>query len=115
MAWSEITRRHYARRTARYASDMTDREWSLVEPFLPMPRRLGRPRSTDLREVVNALLYIAMTGCQWRMLPKDFRPVRPSSAISMNGGRWDFGAASIIIWSWRPGNWKDERQVRRLV
>ena len=74
MAWSEITRRHYARRTARYASDMTDREWALVEPFLPMPRRLGRPRTTDLREVVNALLYIATTGCQWRMLPKDFPP-----------------------------------------
>ena len=74
MAWSEITRRHYARRTARYESDMTDREWALVEPFLPMPRRLGRPRTTDLREVVNALLYIATTGCQWRMLPKDFPP-----------------------------------------
>ena len=74
MAWTKITRRHYARRTARYASDMTDREWALVEPFLPMPRRLGRPRTTDLREVVNALLYIATTGCQWRMLPKDFPP-----------------------------------------
>ena len=74
MAWTEITRRQYARRTARYASDMTDREWGLVRPFLPMPRRLGRPRTTDLREVVNALLYIATTGCQWRMLPKDFPP-----------------------------------------
>ncbi len=71
MAWSEITRRHYARRTGRYASDMTDREWALVEPFLPGHRRLGRPRSTNLREVVNALLYIATTGCQWRMLRCD--------------------------------------------
>jgi hypothetical protein len=62
------------RRTARYASDMTDREWALVQPFLPFPRRLVRPRTTDLREVVNALLYIATTGCQWRMLPKDFPP-----------------------------------------
>ena len=74
MVWTEITRRQYARRTARYASDMTDREWALVEPFLPMPRRLGRPRTTDLREVVNALLYIATTGCQWRMLSKDLPP-----------------------------------------
>ncbi len=71
MAWTEITRRHYARRTARYAGDMTDREWALVESFLPMPRRLGGPRTTDLREVVNALLYIATTGYQWRMQPKD--------------------------------------------
>lgn len=74
MAWTKVTRRQYPRRTARYASDMTDREWLLMEPFLPMPRRLGRPRITDLREVVNALLYIAMTGCQCRMLPKDFPP-----------------------------------------
>ncbi len=41
---------------------------------MPMPRRLGRPRKTELREVLNALLYIASTGCQWRMLPKDFPP-----------------------------------------
>ena len=74
MVWTEITRRQYARRTARYASDMTDRERALVEPFLPKPRRLGRPWTTDLREVVNALLYIATTGCQWWMLPKDFPP-----------------------------------------
>lgn len=74
MAWTETTRRQYARRAARYASDMTDREWRIVEPLLPAPRRLGRPRTTVLREVMNALLYIASTGCQWRMLPKDFPP-----------------------------------------
>jgi len=62
MVWTEITHRQDARRTARYASDMTDREWGLVRPFLPMPRRLGRPRTTDLREVVNALLYIHFAG-----------------------------------------------------
>jgi transposase len=54
---------------------MTEREWVLIEPFMPPPNRLGRPRTTDLREVMNALLYIASTGCQWRMLPKDFPPV----------------------------------------
>jgi transposase len=74
MAWTDFTRRQYGRRPLRYASDMTDREWSLIEPFMPPPRRLGRPRRTLLREVVNALLYIASTGCQWRMLPKDFPP-----------------------------------------
>jgi transposase len=47
---------------------------SLIAPFMPRPRRLGRPRKTELREVLNALLYIASTGCQWRMLPKDFPP-----------------------------------------
>lgn len=74
MAWTETTRRNYGRRTSRYASDVTDREWEFVAAFMPAPRRLGRPRKTDLREVVNALLYIASTGCQWRMLPKDSPP-----------------------------------------
>lgn len=74
MAWTETTRRNYVRRTSGYASDVTDREWDFVAPFMPAPRRLGRPRKTDLRDVLNALLYIASTGCQWRMLPKDFRP-----------------------------------------
>jgi transposase len=74
MGWTDFTRRQYGRRTGRYASDLTDREWSLIAPFMPTPRRLGRPRKTELREVLNALLYIASTGCQWRMLPKDFPP-----------------------------------------
>lgn len=74
MAWTETTRREYARVSRRYASDLSDREWRLIEAFLPLPRRLGRPRETDLREVMNAILYIASTGCQWRMLPKDFPP-----------------------------------------
>jgi transposase len=74
MAGTETTRRNYVRRTSRYASDVTDREWEFNAPFMPAPRRLRRPRKTDLREIVNALLYIASTGCQWRMLPKDFPP-----------------------------------------
>ncbi|RVE88333.1 IS5 family transposase [Sinorhizobium meliloti] len=74
MAWTETTRRNYVRRTSGYASDVTDRDWDFVAPFMPAPRRLGRPRKTDLRDVLNALLYIASTGCQWRMLPKDFPP-----------------------------------------
>lgn len=75
MPWTEAARREYRRESLRYASDLADREWTLLEPFMPKPKRLGRPRTTDLREVVNALLYIASTGCQWRMLPKDFPPV----------------------------------------
>ena len=74
MAWTETTRKIYARKASRYASDLTDREWELIAIHLPLPRRLGRPRKADLREVMNAILYIASTGCQWRMLPKDFPP-----------------------------------------
>ena len=58
----------------RYASEVTDEEWALVEGFLPRPRKLGRPRTTEMREVVNALLYMLTTGCQWRLLPKEFPP-----------------------------------------
>ena len=72
MAWTETARRQYVRKTTRYASDLTDREGDLIAQFLPKTRRLGRPRRTCLREVVNAIFYIASTGCQWRMLPKDF-------------------------------------------
>ncbi len=74
MPWTEITRRDYRRDGLRYASDLTDAEWSLLEPYMPLAGRLGRPRTTDLRQVVDALLYMASTGCQWRMLPKDFPP-----------------------------------------
>lgn len=74
MSWTDIARATYARDGKRYASDMTDAEWSMIEGLLPPQRRAGRPRKTDLRQVVNALLYIASTGCQWRMLPGDFPP-----------------------------------------
>jgi transposase len=74
MAWTETTRKIYARKGSRYASDVTDSEWELIAGHLPLPRRLGRPRTADLREVMNAILYIASTGCPWRMLPKDFPP-----------------------------------------
>lgn len=54
---------------------MTDEEWALVAPFIPPSKSGGRPRPTDMREVLNAILYIAGGGCQWRMLPRDFPPV----------------------------------------
>src|ERR1700758_5566786 len=63
--WSEITRQKYEREGQRYASDLTDAEWALIEPHMPAVKRLGRPRVTELRSVVNAILYIARTGCQW--------------------------------------------------
>ena len=74
MVWTEITRRQYRREGLRYESDTMDAEWFVMEPLLPPPSALGRPRETDMRAVVNAILYIASTGCQWRQLPKDFPP-----------------------------------------
>ena len=72
--WTEITRQKYGREGRRYASDVTDAEWALVEPHMPAAKPLGRPRETEMRAVLDAILYIARTGCQWRMLPKDFPP-----------------------------------------
>jgi len=61
-------------RTHHYPSDLTDEQWPLIEPHLPAARPGGRPRSTDLRAVLDAILYILRTGCQWRYLPADFPP-----------------------------------------
>ena len=72
--WTKITRPKYERAGQRYASDLTDAEWGLIEPYMPAVKPLGRPRETDLRAVLDGILYIARTGCQWRMLPKDFPP-----------------------------------------
>lgn len=74
MAWTETTRAHYRRDGLRYASDMTDAEWALLRRLLPPPSRWGRPRTTDLRRVVEGILYILSTGCQWRALPREFPP-----------------------------------------
>jgi transposase len=74
MAWTETTRRYYRRDGFRYASDLTDAEWALIEPLMPPPMTTGRPRKTKLRDVVEAILYMASTGCQWRAIPKEFPP-----------------------------------------
>ena len=75
MAWTEVTRRQYRREGLRYASDMTEGEWALVAPFLPAASHIGRPRTVALRTIVNAILYMASTGCQWRQIPREFPPV----------------------------------------
>jgi putative transposase len=58
----------------RYDADLNDAAWALVAPLLPPARPGGRPRTTDLRAVVDAILYLLRTGCQWRLLPRDFPP-----------------------------------------
>ena len=74
MPWTETTRAQYRRDGLRYSSDLTDAEWAVIAPFLPEPNRIGRPRTTNMREVVNAILYLAAAGSQWRLLPKEFPP-----------------------------------------
>ena len=74
MSWTEVTRRQDRRDGLRYASDLTDQEWQLIAPHLPPAKLLGRPRDTDLRAVLNAMLDLLTTGCQWRLLPREFPP-----------------------------------------
>jgi len=57
-----------------YATDLTDEQWDLLRPLLPAAKPGGRPRSVDLREVMNAILYLVRTGCSWRLIPHDLVP-----------------------------------------
>ena len=72
--WTAENRRAYERSGLRYPSDLRDAEWALVEPLIPPAKRGGRHRSVDLHEVLNGIVYVLSTGCQWRALPKDLPP-----------------------------------------
>src|SRR5690348_4042039 len=90
--WTEITREQYRREGLRYASDVTDAEWAMVEPFIPAVKRLGRPRKVDLRGVVEGLLYILRTAWPWRVLPHDFpnrSTVQRYFYAWRTAGRWE--------------------------
>ena len=87
MAWTELTRAQHNRKTERYPSDLTEAEWAVVQPLLPGPNRLGRPRRVDLRRVWNAIQYIAASGCAWSLLPREFPPI---STVRYYFYRWRF-------------------------
>ena len=100
MPWTEITRPQYRREGLRYASDLADAEWALIEPFMPDRRPLGRPRATDLRTVVNAIFYIATTGCQWRQLPREFPPYSTVQGYFyqwIRDGRWEIVNHALVM------------------
>ena len=74
--WTPSTRRQHGRAGLRYASDLTDDEWRLLEPLLPRPRRQGRRWAWPQREIINAIFYVLRSGCAWRLLPDSFPPWR---------------------------------------
>ena len=81
-----------------YPSDLTDKQWALLAPLLPAARPGGRPRKADLREVVNALLYLNREGCTWRALPHDFPPwktVYNYFAAWRDDGTWDAALGAL--------------------
>jgi putative transposase len=90
----------------KYPSDLTDEQWQLIQPLLPPPSRVGRPRRICRRQVINAILYVNRTGCQWRQLPRDFPNWR---------------TVYDLFWTWQLwGLWQEihdqlREQVRRAA
>ena len=83
--WTAENRARYNRSKLRYPSDLTDEEWALVSPLIPPAKRGGNKRTVDVWEVVNGLMYILSTGCQWAALPKD---LPPRSTVHDYFARW---------------------------
>jgi putative transposase len=74
--WTPTTRRQHSRAGLRYGSDLTDSEWTLLEPLLPAAAASGRKRTWPMREIVNAIFYVLRGGIAWRLLPDSFPPWR---------------------------------------
>jgi transposase len=85
--WTTENRPRYNRDKLRYPSDLTDEEWALVEPMIPPAKHGGRRRTVVVREVVNGVMYVLSTGCQWRYLPKD---LPPKSTVHDYLSRWNY-------------------------
>lgn len=84
--WTTENRARYDRGGLRYPSDVTDEEWVLIGPLIPSAKRGGNKRTVDVREVVNGVMYVLSTGCQWAALPKD---LPPRSTVNDYFRRWD--------------------------
>ena len=85
--WTKENRGRYDRSGLRYPSDLTDEEWRLVAPLIPPGKRGGGKRSVNLRAVVDGLMYVLSTGCQWRAIPKD---LPPRSTVHGYLDLWDY-------------------------
>lgn len=94
MPWTDITRTEHRRNYRRYPSDTTEEEWQVIEPLVPPAGSGGRPRSTNMREVFNAILYLAQGGIPWRMLPKDFPPL---STVQRYFYRWRDDGTLVLL------------------
>ncbi len=92
--WTERNRARYDRGGLRYPSDLTDEEWAVVEPEIPPAKRGGNRRTVDVRAVIDGLMYVLSTGCQWRAIPRD---LPPRSTINHYFCRWrDDGTLSRL-------------------
>jgi len=85
--WTTENRPRYNRDMLRYPSDLTDEEWAMVKPLIPPAKHGGRRRTVVVREVVNGVMYVLSTGCQWRYMPKD---LPPKSTVHDYLTRWNY-------------------------
>jgi transposase len=85
--WTNSNRARYDRSKLRYPSDLTDEEWGLIAALIPAAKRGGNKRTVDVRAVVNGVMYILSSGCQWAALPKD---LPPRSTVNDYFRRWDY-------------------------
>jgi transposase len=85
--WTTANRARYDRSGLRYPSDVTNAEWALIAPLIPPAKRGGNKRTVDVRAVVNGVMYLLSTGCQWAALPKD---LPPRSTVNDYFLRWDY-------------------------
>lgn len=76
-----------------YPTDLTDKQWAMIAPLIPPPKHGGRKRETDMREVINAVIYVVKSGCDWRMVPHDFP-------------QWDLVYHYFRVWK-NAGTWKN--------
>ena len=111
--WTASARHQYRRSGGRDATDVSDAEFALIEPLLPRAKHGGRRRTTVLREVLNALLYLLRTGCPWRMLPRGFPP--RSTVYGYFRRFWQEGVWSTIqaTRAWQRGSGPAARSSRR--
>ena len=89
--WTADNRPRYNRDKLRYPSDLTDAEWAHIEPLIPPGKPGGGKRRVAIREVINGVMYILSTGCQWRALPKD---LPPRSTVHDYLGLWACGTGT---------------------
>jgi transposase len=108
MSWNETDREKYAVIRERYASDLSDEEFALVQPLLPAPNTVGR-KPTDPRVIVDALFYLIRAGCPWRYLPKDFPPfttVQNRFYAWRDSGLWE-QIVSVLVMAVREAEGKN--------
>ena len=95
--WTASARHQYRRTGGRYATDVTDVEFAQIAPLLPAAKHGGRRRTTVLREVLNALLYLLRTGCPWRMLPREFPPRSTVYGYFRRDGVWSTIQTTLLM------------------